>query len=68
MSFAPPFQGQQNMDDGSAAGSVGMPPQQPQVGQPIESAAGQFPGAPNMTPTGPGAEGNPVADGKTTLW
>lgn len=61
------FQGQPGADDSNAQGVAGGQPQ-PQMGQPIESAAGQFQGgnmpvgAPNAAQPGPGGEA------KTTLW
>jgi hypothetical protein len=60
------FPGQQGAEDGAAAAG-GAPPTQPQMGQPIESTAGQFAannmGAPTPTGSAPHGDGQ-----KTTLW
>ena len=61
------FPGAQNHEDGSAPGATGGPTQ-PQMGQPIESTAGQFQagamGVPNAA-AGPQQTGDGA---KTTLW
>ncbi|OCK84533.1 RNA-binding domain-containing protein [Lepidopterella palustris CBS 459.81] len=60
------FQGQQPTEEGNAPGAAAaQQQQQPQLGQPIENASGQFQGG-NM-----GAQGQAGGDGgdsKTTLW
>ncbi|KAF2139989.1 uncharacterized protein K452DRAFT_310351 [Aplosporella prunicola CBS 121167] len=62
------FQGQPGAEDANAQG-VAAAQQQPQIGQPIESAAGQFQGA-NMPVGGPAPAPGPQqgGDSKTTLW
>lgn len=67
------FQGQQPSEEGGQ-GAAGAQPQQPPMGQPMETSAdgqfqgGQFQGgnggAPGTSPTG----GPPSGDSKTTLW
>lgn len=62
------FQGQPGAEDANAQGVAGGQ-QQPQMGQPIESAAGQFQGGnmPGVAPSsGPGSQG--PGESKTTLW
>lgn len=63
--FGDSFQGQQPEEAGAPAAQ----PQQPPMGQPIESQQGQFPptpsGAPGSAP-GPGSQSG--GEPKTTLW
>ncbi|KAG9803374.1 hypothetical protein KCU78_g24295, partial [Aureobasidium melanogenum] len=63
--FGDSFQGQQPEESGAPAAQ----PQQPPMGQPIESQQGQFPptpsGAPGSAP-GPGSQSG--GEPKTTLW
>lgn len=58
---------QQGAEDGGAPGAPGGQQQQGQMGQPIESAAGQFPGG-NMGAPGGGPGPQQGGDAKTTLW
>jgi len=61
------FPGAQGHEDGSAPGATGGPTQ-PQIGQPIESTAGQFQGGTMGVPSA-AAGPQQTADGaKTTLW
>src|SRR5947209_1770508 len=61
------FQGQQPTVDANAPGDAGAQQQQPQMGQPIESAAGQFQGG-NMGAPGSAGDQQPGGESKTTLW
>ena len=61
------FQGQQPTEEGNAPGAGGAQQQQPQMGQPIESAAGQFQGQ-NMGVPGSAGADQQGGDSKTTLW
>ena len=61
------FQGQQPTEEGNAPGAGGAQQQQPQMGQPIESAAGQFQGQ-NMGAPGSAGADQQGGDSKTTLW
>ena len=61
------FQGQTPADPAGAPGGAGAPAQQPDMGQPIESAAGGFPGGNMGAPGVAGAE-QAGTDAKTTLW
>lgn len=61
------FQGPPPAEDAGAPGAGGPPPQQPQMGQPMENATGQFPGPNAGAPGAPGGD-QPGPDSKTTLW
>ncbi|KAF2476137.1 RNA-binding domain-containing protein [Lindgomyces ingoldianus] len=61
------FQGNAAGEQPGAPGGAGAPAQQPDMGQPIESAAGGFQGA-NMGAPGGAGPGQQGGDAKTTLW
>lgn len=61
------FPGAQGHEDGSAPTVTGGPTQ-PQIGQPIESTAGQFQGGNMGVPNSTGAPQQTGDGAKTTLW
>jgi hypothetical protein len=68
-----PYEGQypgpQGPEDGNTPGAAGGPPP-PQMGQPIQSAAGQFTPGDMPVPNSAGGPASAGGDGgaKTTLW
>ena len=61
------FQGQPAADESGAPNATGGAQQQAQMGQPIESASGQFPSA-TMGGPAPTAGSPQGSQSKTTLW